>query len=458
MDRSITESARPAEPRLQPRAESWKLKATRDLRGSCAGHGNGERLRGRTPVTSQLLPRNALALCAGLLAAWPAFAQQSAPASPLFGRPTTAGAMQLAPIVPPVSPTAADKLPVDRLKIAKGFKIEVYMSGVADARSLRQGDKGTVFVSTRRSDKVYAIVENRGRRELKTIASGLHRPNGIAFKDGTLYVAEVSRVSKLERIEDNLDSPPNPVPIYDDLPKDERHGWKFIAIGPDNKLYVPVGAPCNICMPSDAHGQLRRIDLDGSGMEVIARGIRNTVGFDWHPQTKQLYFTDNGRDWLSEDVPEDELNRISEAGQNFGFPYCHQGDFLDPEFGWGRSCDEFERPVLKTGPHSASLGMRFYTGSMFPAKYKNAIFIARHGSWNRTKKFGGDILVVFLNPNGTVKATEVLVSGFIGPDNNYIGRPVDVLFLKDGSMLISDDYNGAVWRVTYGTQKNPAQN
>ena len=315
--------------------------------------------------------RNALALCIALLAGWPAAAQS--PASPLSGRPNTEGAMQLAPIVPPASPTPAGKLPLDKLRAAKGFKIEVYMSGIADARSLRQGDKGTVFVSTRRGDKVYAIVESAGRRELKTIASGLHRPNGIAFKDGTLYVAEVSRISKLERIEDNLDRPPEPVPIYEDLPKDERHGWKFIGIGPDNRLYVPVGVPCNICMPSQAHGQLRRINLDGTGMEVVARGIRNTVGFDWHPMSKELYFTDNGRDWLSEDVPEDELNRITKVGQHFGFPYCHQGDFLDPEFGWGKSCDDYEKPVLKTGPHSAGLGMRFYTGGNFPAKYRNAI-------------------------------------------------------------------------------------
>jgi glucose/arabinose dehydrogenase len=365
--------------------------------------------------------------------------------------------MRLAPIPPPSAPTAVDKLPVDKLKVIKGFKIEVYMSGIGDARSLRQGDKGTVFVSTRRRDEVYAIADHNGKRELKRIATGLHRPNGIAFKDGTLYIAELSKISKIEKIEDNLDNPPNPVEIYSDLPKDERHGWKFIGIGPDNKLYVPVGVPCNICLPSEAHGQIRRINLDGSGMEIVAKGVRNTVGFDWHPVSKDLYFTDNGRDWLSEDVPEDELNRVTRAGQHFGFPYCHQGDFLDPEFGWGHSCDEFEKPVLKTGPHAASLGMRFYTGGMFPVKYKNAIFIARHGSWNRSKKFGGDILVVFLNPNGTVKSTEVLISGFIGPDNNYIGRPVDVLFLKDGSMLISDDFNGAVWRVTYGNQKSAAK-
>jgi glucose/arabinose dehydrogenase len=243
--------------------------------------------------------------------------------------------------------------------------------------------------------------------------------------------------------------------IYDNLPKDEAHGWKFIGIGPDNKIYIPIGQPCNNCLPPDTHAQIRRINLDGSGMEVVAKGVRNTVGFDWHPVSKELYFTDNSRDWASEDLPEDELNRVTKVGQHFGSPFCYQGDCPDPEFGWGHSCDEFEKPVLKTGPHSASLGMRFYTGGNFPAKYKNAIFIARHGSWNRTVKFGGDILAVFLNPNGTVKSTEVFITGFL-ENNSYIGRPVDVVFLKDGSMLISDDFNGAVWRVTYGNPKSAA--
>lgn len=395
-----------------------------------------------------------LCIALGLLMSRPVSAQQH-PTSPLFGRPSTEGAMRLAPITPPASPTAVDKLPVDKLKVLKGFRIELYVSGVNDARSLRQGDKGTIFVSTRRSDKVYAIVESAGKRELKTIVSGLHRPNGLAFKDGTLYIAELSKVSKIEKIEDNLDNPPKLVTVYDNLPKDERHGWKFIGVGPDNKLYLSVGVPCNICQPSEAHGQIRRINLDGSGMEVVAKGVRNTVGFDWHPVSRELYFTDNGRDWLSEDMPEDELNRVTKVGQHFGFPYCHQGDFLDPEFGWGRNCNEFVAPVLKTGPHSASLGMRFYTGDRFPAKYKNAIFMARHGSWNRSVKFGGDILAVFLNKDGTVKGTEVFITGFL-ENNSYVGRPVDVLFTKDGSMLISDDYNGAVWRVTHGNPKSAA--
>jgi glucose/arabinose dehydrogenase len=398
----------------------------------------------------------------------PALAQQPAapaappaaaplpPGSPLIGRPETEGAMKLAPIPAPPLAAAADKLPVDKLKAPKGFNIEVYASGMANARSMREGDKGTVFVGTRLIDKVYAIVDKGGKREVKTIASGLYRPNGLAFKDGTLYVAELSKISKFEKIEDNLDAPPKPVLVYDDLPKDEAHGWKFIAIGPDNKLYVPVGQPGNNVMPPPTHGQIRRMNLDGTGVEVIARGVRNTVGFDWHPVSKELYFTDNGRDWMSEDLPNDELNRLTKVGQHFGSPYCYQGDLPDTEFGWGRSCSEFVPPVQLMGPHSASLGMRFYTGKMFPSEYHNAIFVARHGSWNKSQKVGGDIVVVKLNKDGSVKSMEPFITGFV-QDNKYVGRPVDVQVMKDGSLLISDDWNGAVYRVSYGKQRTASR-
>jgi glucose/arabinose dehydrogenase len=348
----------------------------------------------------------------------------------------------------PPFPTPADKLPIGQLKLPKGFKIEVYASGIANARSLRLGDKGTVFVSNRQLDKVYAVVDRNGKRETKVIASGLDRPNGLAFLNGTLYIGEGTKISKLENIEDRLDNPPPPVVIYDDLPNHQSHGWKFIAIGPDNKLYINVGAPCNICIPPEANAQIRRINLDGSGAEAFARGVRNSVGFDWHPVTKELYFTDNGRDWLSEDLPEDELNRVNKAGQHFGFPYCHQGNFTDREVGWGRSCEEFVKPVALLGPHSAALGMRFYTGRMFPAEYQNAIFIARHGSWNKTKKIGADVVVAKLNKDGTVKSVAPFLTGFL-QNNEYSGRPVDVQLLKDGSLLVSDDYAGAVYRVTY---------
>ena len=225
-------------------------------------------------------------------------------------------------------------------------------------------------------------------------ASGLYRPNGVAFKDGTLYIAELSKISKIEKVEDNLDNPPKPTVIFDNLPKDEAHGWKFIGIGPDNKLYVPVGQPGNNVLHDDAHGLIRRINLDGSGAEVIARGVRNTVGFDWHPETKQLYFTDNGRDWLSEDVPEDELNRVTKVGEHFGAPYCQQGNIVDPEFGWGKSCSEFTAPVGLLGPHTASLGMRFYTGSHVPERLQERDLSSRGTArGTRSKKVGGDVMV-----------------------------------------------------------------
>lgn len=355
---------------------------------------------------------------------------------------------------PPI-PAAADKLPTAKLKLPPGFNIEVYASGMANARSLREGDKGTVFVGSRLVDKVYAITSKDGKRNVKILASGLYRPNGLAFHKGTLYIAELSKISKIENVEDKLDNPPKPTLIYDDLPKDEAHGWKFIGIGPDNKLYVPIGQPGNNVMPSDKHAQIRRMNLDGSGVEVVALGVRNTVGFDWNPATKELYFTDNGRDWLSEDLPEDELNRVKKVGEHFGSPYCYQGNFTDPEFGWGRACSEFTAPVGLMGPHTAALGMRFYTGDMFPKNYKNTIFVARHGSWNKSKKEGGDVVAVTLNKDGTVKSTQPFLTGFI-EENKYIGRPVDVQQMKDGSLLVSDDWNGAVYRITYGKQKTAA--
>jgi glucose/arabinose dehydrogenase len=406
-------------------------------------------------MTTILSPRSVL-LAGAFLGAFIYHAAAQAPApsplppgSPMIGRPDNEAAQKLAPVAPPPLPAAADKLPTARLKVPAGFNIEVYASGMANARELALGDKGTVFVGTRLVGKVYAITNKDGKREVKTLYSDLYRPNGVAFRNGTLYIAELSKVSKVDKIEDMLDNPPKPTMIYDNLPKDEAHGWKFIAIGPDNKLYVPVGQPGNNVLHDKDHGQIRRMNLDGSGAEVVAVGVRNTVGFDWNPETKQLYFTDNGRDWLSEDVPEDELNRITKVGEHFGAPYCWQGNLPDPEFGWGHSCSEYTSPVTLMGPHSASLGMRFYTGSQFPKGYKNAIIVARHGSWNRSKKFGGDVVVVHLDKDGKFKSMEPLITGFL-EDNKYIGRPVDVMQMKDGSMLVSDDWNGAVYRISYG--------
>jgi glucose/arabinose dehydrogenase len=411
------------------------------------------------------------ATVAAVLATLPALAQQPAdkPAAdaskpvPIYqpqpttvpGRPDVPNAevnQKLRGIAMPPTAMSEDKLPLPQLKLPKGFKIELYASGIANARTLRIGDKGTVFVSNRLLDKVYAIADRDGKREVKVIASGLDRPNGLAFHKGALYVAEGTKISKFDNIESNLDNPPKPVVVYDDLPNHQSHGWRYIGIGPDNMLYINVGAPCNICEPPATNAQIRRMNLDGSGAHIYARGVRNSVGFDWHPVSKEFYFTEHGRDWLSEDLPEDELNRVTKVGQHFGFPYCHNGTHTDREMGWGHSCDQYEKPVALMGPHSAVLGMRFYTGTMFPAQYRNAIFIARHGSWNRTKKIGGDIVVVKLNKDGTVKSQETFLSGFL-QNNEYIGRPVDVQVMKDGSVLVSDDYAGAVYRITYGGEK-----
>ncbi|HXJ78963.1 MAG TPA: PQQ-dependent sugar dehydrogenase [Candidatus Methylomirabilis sp.] len=404
-----------------------------------------------------------LAACFGLLPL-PALAQQQsgvAPAAPApaseevpfwaIGRPKAGPGAQMAPVPPFPIPTPADKLPIGKIKVPPGFKVEVWVPEILDARGLRQGDKGTVFVSSNFvAAKIYAVVEKGGKREVKTIAEKLMLPNGIEFYKGALYVATPKAITRYDDIENTLDKPRDPVLVYDKLPGVVPHGWKFIKIGPDGKLYVPVGAPCNICLPSDDYAQIRRINLDGSGMEVVARGVRNTVGFDFHPKTGELWFTDNQRDWLTEDLPNDELNRLTNPGhQHFGYPYCHQGDLLDPEFGWGLSCADFTKPVALLGPHAAPLGMRFYTGKMFPEKYRNAIFIARHGPWNRSNKYAADVIVVYLNANGTVKSWEPFMTGLV-ENNTYLGRPVDVLVLKDGSLLVSDDHAGAIYRISYG--------
>ncbi len=397
-------------------------------------------------VTTRIVLAAALA---GLLvpAVVRAQAPVAAPPAAVSGAPAgNEAASKLKPIAPPAQATAPDALPLNRLKLPAGFRIELYAGGIAGARSLRVGPRGTVFVASPSAGKVYAI---DAQRSVKVIASGLHRPNGLAFANGTLYIAEVSHISKIDNAEDALDNPGKLAPVYDDLPKDEVNGLRFLAVGPDGKLYVSVGQPCNNCLPQATQAQIRRIDLEGGNVEAVALGVRNSLGFDWAPQSKQLYFTDNGRDWLSEDAPSDELNRVTKPGEHFGAPFCYQGNLPDSEFGWGHSCDEFTSPILLLGPHTAPLGMRFYSGRMFPREYHDAIFIARHGSWNRTKKIGGDVVVVRLNKNGSVSSMEPFLTGFIA-DNNYLGRPVDVEAMRDGSLLISDDWNGAVYRVSYG--------
>jgi len=341
------------------------------------------------------------------------------------------------------------ELPLPSISLPNGFSISIYSDAVPGARSIAQGSHGTVFVSTRRNGTVYALQDRDGdgRAEQRYIlADNLDTPNGVAFREGALYVAEVNRVLRFDNIESHLDNPPEPVVINADFPSNPHHGWKFIRFGPDGKLYVPIGAPCNVC-DEPGYARIMRMNPDGSGLEVYAKGVRNTVGFDWHPQSGELWFTDNGRDQLGDDEPPDELNLAPRAGMHFGFPYCHGGYLSDPVYGTFFECNEFEPPAMKLGPHVASLGMRFYTGSMFPQRYRQQIFIAERGSWNRCSKIGYRIMLVRREGNRAV-SYEPFATGWLQGEKAW-GRPVDVEILPDGSLLLSDDKAGVIYRISY---------
>jgi glucose/arabinose dehydrogenase len=340
-------------------------------------------------------------------------------------------------------------LPIDLIELPPGFEIEVYAAYVPGARSLALGAEGTVFVGTRSQGRVYAIRDGDGNGridpgEVFVIAEGLDLPNGVAFRNGSLYVAEVSRILRFDGIEARLESPPAPIVVKDDLPRERSHGWRFIAFGPDGKLYVSIGAPCNVCDPGDPYATITRIDPDGGDFEIFARGVRNSVGFDWHPGTGEFWFTDNGRDWMGDDLPPDELNRAPEAGLHFGFPFCHAG-VPDPVFGASRGCGEFVSPEMNLGPHVAALGMRFYSGTAFPPAYRGGIFIAEHGSWNRADPIGYRVTTVRLE-DGRAAGYDVFAEGWLQGRKAW-GRPVDLLVMDDGSLLVSDDFAGAIYRI-----------
>ncbi len=356
------------------------------------------------------------------------------------------------PFAPLLTGRAASELAVSSLKVPPGFKVEVWADGVLEARQMALGSRGTVFVGNRNLSDVYAVRDVNGQREVKKLLKGLNSPNGVAFKDGTLYVAERERIVAYDDIENRLDNPPAPRVIVDGLPQQPGHFWKVLAFGPDGKLYFNIGSPQNITMPSYIQATIMRVDPKTGMVETYAQGIRNSVGFDFHPKTKQLWFTSNARDWLGNDGPQDILSKVSYKGEHHGFPYCHEGTTLDPEYGKYRSCSEFTPPVLKLGAHVAPLGMRFYTGTMFPAAYRNNMFVALHGSWNREEKQGYSVMRVSVDAKGHAKA-EPFLQGFLTDpraDPPMWGRPVDVLQLKDGSLLVSDDYNGVIYRVSYG--------
>lgn len=353
-----------------------------------------------------------------------------------------------------VSMSACSWMPgakLDRISLPPGFSIQLYEDKVPGARTLAFGDKGTLFVGTYKEGKVYAIPVRQGvKGDAFVIAEDLQSPHGIAFKDGSLYVAERSRIVRFDEIEDHLARPPAPAVFYDLGLKYAHHGLRVLHFGPDGKLYVSIGVPCNICMPElDRYGVMLRIDRNGRA-EVFARGIRNSVGYDWHPDTHELWFTDNGRDLLGNDAPPDELNRAPAAGMHFGYPYCHAGELPDPVFGLRNSCSEFTGPAQRLGPHVAALGMRFYTGNQFPSSYRNRIFIAEHGSWNRSPKLGYRVSMVTLTGNDAVRY-EPFAEGWLQGSSAW-GRPVDVAVAPDGSLLVSDDKLGAIYRISYSSR------
>ncbi|MBN9015581.1 MAG: PQQ-dependent sugar dehydrogenase [Xanthobacteraceae bacterium] len=336
-----------------------------------------------------------------------------------------------------------------KIKLPKGFKIEVYASGVLAARQMAWGDKGTLFVGSFGLGNVYAITDKDGKKEVKTIIKGLKMPTGLAYLNGALYVVDINKIMRYDNPEANLDKMPEPKVVYDDMPSYAAHGWKYIAVDKDGWFYIPIGPPFNIGLPPTSTSQIRRVDPKTGNAELVALGVRNSVGGDVDPRSGKYWFTENARDWLGDDSPSDKLNMISKLGEHFGYPYCHQGDTPDPKFAMGHKCSEFAPPIVKLGDHVAPLGMKFYTGSMFPAEYKNNILIAEHGSWNRHQYQGARIVRVIVGPDGKNPKTEVFASGWIEGKQTYLGRPTDIIQAKDGSILIADDWAGAIYRISY---------
>lgn len=394
----------------------------------------------------RMISRAAAAFAVAAIAAPAAVSAQEEEPFWAKGRPKTDEAMQMAPV--PAPPIATPRAALPKLSVPEGYKVEVFADGILDARMMTEGADGTVYVSSLfTAGKLYALTGEGNDRTLHVLDEELFLPNGITYHDGDLWLATPKEIMVYRDIDGKAENPPEPEVIKADLPGDIPHGWKFIAFGPDGRLYYPVGAPCNICDSSDEYTKIFSINADGSDRQVVAHGMRNTVGFDFHPVTGELWFTDNQRDWLSEDMPFDELNRVSAPGeQHFGYPYCHGGVMTDPEFGWGKDCADYQAPAATFPAHAAPLGMRFYDGGAFPG-YENAIFIAQHGPWNRTEKFAA-VHAAKLDGNGNVVEMERFLTGFV-VGNEYVGRPADVLVMSDGSLLVSDDFNGAIYRITH---------
>jgi glucose/arabinose dehydrogenase len=384
-------------------------------------------------------------------AAAPAAAPAAA-AAPAWqqGRLPEQATSTLAPLAGKLTVTQAADIPLANLKLPAGFKAEIWATGMPGARAMARAENGKIYIGTRGIGRVYELTDNGTARTSRVVVDKLVQPAGVAYANGSLYVMAIDKVLRYDGIATNPNAQPVDMTAAFKLPKEQHHNWKYIAFGPDGKLYVPFGAPCNICVPGEEYAQIRRYNPDGSGMEVIARGVRNTQGFAWHPQTKEMWFTDHGRDWMGDDGPADELNRLSANGQNFGFPYCHANGIADRDIPKANACAGVTLPVQTMGPHAAVMGAHFYTGNMFPPEYRNTLFVARKGSWNRTQKFGYDVVTVRTDAQGNNARIQPFMTGFLDPINDsFSGRPTYMLQLPDGSLLISDEQMGAIYRITY---------
>ncbi len=404
------------------------------------------------PTITRLAMASALASFAGLAAG------QDKPAPPPAwhqGKPPALAESKLAPHPGKLTETPASEIPVNKLKVPKGFKVELWATGIPGGRAMARGEKGKIYVGTRGIGRVYEVTDAGGQRTSRVVVDKLVQPAGVAIQGDSLYVMAINKVLRFDGIEDNPSVQPVDLTDKFNLPPEQHHNWKYITFGPDKKLYVPFGAPCNICEPAAEYAQIRRYNADGSGMEVIARGVRNSVGFDFHPKTGQLWFTDHGRDWMGDAGPQDELNRLSRPGkQFFGYPYCHAEGVPDVDFKKKDPCKGVTKPVALMGPHAAAMGVKFYTGKMFPKEYQNTMFIARKGSWNRTKKFGFDVINVRADADGKNAKTTRFMTGFLDPkEDKFWGRPAYILQMPDGALLVSDEQNGAIYRVSYSAPK-----
>lgn len=383
-------------------------------------------------------------------AAAPTAAPAAAPPAWQQGRTSEQAGSTLAPLAGKLTATPASEIPLQNFRLPAGFKAEIWATGMPGARAMARAENGKIYIGTRGIGRVYEVTDNGSARTSRVVVDKLVQPAGVAYANGALYVMAIDKVLRYDGIAGNPNAAPVDMTAAFKLPKEQHHNWKYIAFGPDGKLYVPFGAPCNICEPGAEYAQIRRYNADGSGMEVIARGVRNTQGFAWHPETKEMWFTDHGRDWMGDDGPPDELNRMSKVGLNFGFPYCHANAIPDRDFPKPNACADVTLPVQTMGPHAAAMGVHFYTGGMFPAEYRNTMFVARKGSWNRTQKFGYDVVTVQTDAQGNNPRIRPFMTGFLDPSNDsFSGRPTYMLQLPDGSLLISDEQLGALYRISY---------